>query len=103
MELGLLGLELTDLSLEFHVLSLLLRKVVLQLIVDSVTSIESAFFFYSHLPLGLKLQVLTHLGRLVRQDVFKRFLLLSEHLHLALGELDLFVDLADHFLLQVLR
>ena len=51
-----------------------------------------------HLPFSLELQILPDLSRLVRQDVFKLLLLLSEHLNIALRELDLLVNLTNHLL-----
>ena len=51
-----------------------------------------------NLPFSLELQILPDLSRLVRQDVFKLLLLLSEHLNIALRELDLLVNLTNHLL-----
>lgn len=83
MELCLFLLEGGDLILELHVLDFLVGEVPLQ------------FVFHAA---GLALEVGPDFVALVTQYILELLLLLSEHLHFALGVLEVLLDGANHFL-----
>lgn len=78
LQLGLLLLDAADLILKLYVLNLLDLEISLELVLNSV---------------GLKLEGLADLSRLVGEYILELFFLLTKHLDLTLGVEDVFLDL----------
>jgi hypothetical protein len=94
--LSLLSLERSDLRLEFDVLHLLAGEVSLEFVLNSIrTKLD---YLKRSLPLGFNLEGLSDFNTFVTEDILELLLLVTEHLHFALVELDVFIHSSDHFL-----